>query len=149
MIKEKLFGATNIPILAKGLDAFAKRHRAISDNVANVETLGYKRRFVRFEDKLKKAVHKDGLMKTNQSHLGTGGLITKDGKRAVNRNRIRMDLIEPELRTDHEKSDVNDMNNVDIDMEMSAMAQNHLRFLFASKMAKGNFEGLITSIRGL
>lgn len=134
MIKEKLFGATKIPLLTKGLDAFALRHRAISDNVANSETPGYKRRHVEFESKLMNAIGRGGLVKTCSRHLGSGGT------RALN--------LEPELKRDNARSDVNDQNNVDIDFEMGEMAKNHLKYSFASKMTKLYFEGLKTSIIG-
>ncbi len=135
MIKEKLFNATKLPILSKGLDAYALRHRAISDNVANIETPGYQRRKVEFEVKLQGAIGKDTLVKTDSRHLGHGGMKVKN--------------VDPEMVLDSESSDINDLNNVDIDHEMGVMSRNHLQFSFASKIANSNFELIKFSIRGM
>ena len=135
MIKEKLFNATKLPILSKGLDAYALRHRAISDNVANVETPGYQRRKVEFEAKLQGAIGEDTLVKTNSRHLGHGGMKVKN--------------VNPEMKLDQEASDINDLNNVDIDREMGEMARNHLQFSFASKIASSSFDLIKFSIRGM
>ena len=73
MISDRLFGATKIPLLVKGLDAYALRHRAITDNVVNSETDGYKRRQVKFEEKLQTAMNGGKLKRTSAKHLGSGG----------------------------------------------------------------------------
>jgi flagellar basal-body rod protein FlgB len=118
----------------RGLDAYALRHRSIADNVANAETVGYQRRIVDFEDRLREAISAGGLRRTNAEHLGSGG--------------IDMDSLDPQLKIDDKISDINDLNNVDIDREMAEMAENHLQFSFASKLAKHYFDLLQTSIRG-
>ena len=135
MIREKLFEATRIPMLVKGLDAYALRHRAISDNVVNSEPPHFKRREVLFEEKLKAAINRNGLTRTSDRHLGKGG--------------IRLRNLKPELQLDQTSSDVNDVNNVDIDEEMGAMARNQLQFSFASRMTKIYFEMLKSSIIGM
>ncbi len=135
MLKEKLFGATEIPLLKLGLDAYALRHKAISDNLANAETIGYKRKEVRFEDKLQELARSGLLERTTERHLGTYVLGSEQ--------------LTPELMIDTTPSDVNDINNVDIDNEMSEMAKNHLQFNYASHLSKMFFELLNTSIRGV
>ncbi|NQU06883.1 MAG: flagellar basal body rod protein FlgB [Calditrichaeota bacterium] len=120
MLKEKLFGATEIPLLKLGLDAYALRQRAISDNIANAETYGYNRKEVKFEDKLQK-MRESGL---------------------------ESDKIDPTLVVDNHPSDVNDISNVDIDREMADMAKNQLQFNAAARMSFMLFEMLKTSIKG-
>ena len=134
MLKEMLFDATRIPMLAKGLDAYALRHRAIADNVANAETVGYQRHVIEFEERLRIASANNGLERTDSRHLGSGG--------------VEVSSLEPRVIKDPAKSDTNDLNNVDIDHEMSEMAQNHLQFSFASKVAKMYFESIQNAIRG-
>ena len=134
MLKEMLFDATRIPMLAKGLDAYALRHRAIADNVANSETVGYQRHVIEFEERLKLASGSSGLQRTDARHLGSGGLDSSS--------------MEPRVLKDPAKSDTNDLNNVDIDHEMSEMAQNHLQFSFASRIARMYFESIQNAIRG-
>jgi len=135
MLKELLFDQTKIPMLIRGLDAYAMRHRAIADNVANAETTQYKRRVVEFEEKLRTAVSAGGLTRTNPRHLGSGG--------------IDLDSLDPTMKLDSTPSDINDLNNVDIDREMADMAENHLQFSFASKLARQYFEGIQSAIKGV
>ncbi len=154
-IKDQLFGSTRIPLLGIGLDAFALRHRAISDNVANTETQGYTRREVKFEEKLRELVNRGGMVRTDDSHLGGGG-ITKRLEDGVivhegisfGESRVRSDRITAELLYDHSETDVNDLNNVDIDREMGDMASNHLKFNYAARMDKAYFDLIKTAIRG-
>ncbi len=135
MIEERLFGGTKIPLLVQGLNAYSLRHRAISGNVVNSETPGYRRHQVNFEEKLKAAISGGKLKRTSNLHLGSGG--------------TRAEGLQPEIELDSTPSDVNDINNVDIDQEMGEMARNHLQFNFASKMTSLNFEMLKLSIRGM
>lgn len=134
MLKEMMFDATRLPLLAKGLDAYALRHRAIADNVANSETVGYQRRVIEFEERLRLATGRGGIERTNARHLGSGG--------------VDPTSLEPRVTVDVDKSDINDLNNVDIDQEMAEMAENHLQFNFASRVAKLYFEMIQSSIRG-
>jgi len=134
MLKEILFDATRLPLLAKGLDAYALRHRAISDNIANSETVGYNRRVIEFEERLRLAKGAGGLQRTHEGHLGSGG--------------VDPTSLDPHVVTDADKSDINDLNNVDIDREMADLAENHLQFNFASRLAKLYFELIQSSIRG-
>lgn len=134
MLKELLFDQTKIPMLIRGLDAYSMRHRAIADNVANSETVGYDRRVVEFEERLRTAISAGGLRRTDSRHLGSGG--------------IDMDSLDPVMKLDTKDSDINDLNNVDIDREMADMAENHLQFSFASKLARQYFEALQIAIKG-
>ncbi len=135
MLKELLFDQTKIPMLIRGLDTYAMRHRAIADNVANAETVDFDRRVVEFEDRLREAISAGGLKRTNSKHLGSGG--------------IDMDSLNPRMKIDTKPSDINNLNNVDIDREMADMAENHLQFSFASKLARQYFEGLQSAIKGV
>jgi len=135
MLKDRLLDATQIPLLRLGLDAYALRHRAIADNVANAETFGYQRKEVKFEDKLEAILRMRNLRRTHEMHLTS---MVKDPE----------DLA-PELLIDPVPSDVNDLSNVDIDREMSDMAKNHLQFVYAGDMARRFFELLNTSIKGV
>jgi flagellar basal-body rod protein FlgB len=47
-----LSGDVNFKVIGKMLDGAAARHKAIAANLANVETPGYKRRYVSFEKEL-------------------------------------------------------------------------------------------------
>lgn len=135
MIKDKLLSQTKIPILSKGLDAYGLRHRALADNIANAETPGYVRRDVIFEEKLTMARSGGKVSVNNDKHIASGG--------------VRMDNLNAELVTDTNKSENNDLNNVDIEREMVEMAENQMQYMFAARLIKMYFEGLQNSIRGM
>ena len=135
MLSEKLFDATSLPLLRKGMDAYSIRHRAIADNVANAETHGYKRKEVRFESKLKEVLRTRELRTTHSRHIGTSGSELAD--------------MDPKVKLDQRPSDTNDISNVDIDREMADMAKNKLQFFFASNMARRFYELINTSVRGI
>lgn len=51
----KLIDTRHTDLLKKSLDAYALRQKAIASNVANIDTPGYKRIEVPFEEQLRKA----------------------------------------------------------------------------------------------
>lgn len=106
--KIMLFGRlyTNTSILEKALDATWLRNDTISNNIANVDTPGYKRKDVEFEEFLHNAV------KFNKSM-----------------NKIDVDDIQPKIvtRINHLQTRI-DGNNVDVDVEMTEMAKNSIRY---------------------
>ena len=87
-------------MLASLVNASALRHRVLSNNVANVNTPGYRRSDVSFEEQLAKELKRSGQ---------------------VNLKRVR-----PEVLTDNESPSRVDGNNVDIDQEMGRISKNSL-----------------------
>jgi flagellar basal-body rod protein FlgB len=51
----KLIDSTQTNLLSNAMDAYELRQKAIASNVANIDTPGYKRKEVSFEDQLQKA----------------------------------------------------------------------------------------------
>ena len=101
-------------ILVKALDTAVLRHKAIAHNVANVNTPGYKRYEVRFEEKLNQALgwaREITLGRTHPKHLPAA---TWD--------------LEPEVNREEFTTMRHDGNNVDIEREMVCLAQNSLDF---------------------
>lgn len=88
-------------LIKKSLDASALRQKVISHNLANINTRGFKRSEVIFEDELK------DKLKSNGNNL---------------------DSIEPEVVKDESTSMRLDGNNVDLDYEMSNQAANSLLY---------------------
>lgn len=101
-------------LLKKSLDAVSARQNAIAQNIANINTKGYKAFRVVFEDKLKEQM--DGksisLVKTNEKHL--------DG--------INGESSDYEIVRDNTTSMNQDGNNVDIDNEMTNLAANTIKY---------------------
>ena len=129
-----LFGKTTRQLVYKSLDANAKRSRAIAQNLANVSTPGYQRKEVSFEDQLQKAlkIKIDGEQ-TSEKHMGIGR--TEALKR-----------ISPEVYTSKDPVLAGEINNVDIDLEMSKLAENQIQYNFNVKFS--GFDKYQAAIRG-
>ncbi len=110
MINSNIYDYVNV--LDKAADASWMRQEAISNNIANVNTPGYKRQDVAFEDSLQEAI-------SNSRYRST------DEKVA---NLSKADL---RIRSYTESSGFSyrlDGNNVDIDTENAALARNQLKY---------------------
>ena len=135
-ISNFIFKRTNVPILNKAMDAYTMRQRAISSNMANVATPGYRRKEVTFEEDLKKALDKNEIK----------GATTDDRHFPIGRRPI--EKVEPAMIVPDDPSLASGLNNVNIEMEMAEQAKNSLRFSFATKLASEEFTDLRSSIRG-
>ncbi len=124
-MKIDLFDRSRIPLLEKQLDAFSLRNKAISSNIANMETPNYKRLDVSFEQELSNAVSR-----------ATGDVDLSD----------KVNQVEPEVEED--PSSLNGGNNIDIDHEMAELAKNQMQFSLASKLVAGEFQDIDKSING-
>ncbi len=132
---DRLFGNT-IDVLEKGLDGNGARLRAIGTNIANADTPGYKRRQVFFEREMQQALgHGDSpaLAVTQPGHLSVGPL-------GISQSR-------PLESIDSSSTMRNDGNNVDIDSELTNLAQTHMTYNALSELAKRKLEGLKSVIR--
>ncbi|MDP8207021.1 MAG: flagellar basal body rod protein FlgB [Candidatus Electryonea clarkiae] len=126
MLREVLYNNTSVPILKRGIDAFADRQRAIASNIANIEVKGYERKTVVFEELLKQAFGDKaaGLSASRQNHIP----IQMDPKEVRHMIKISND--------DSESSGVND---VDIEREMSDLATNQIQYDLTARKLKGYF----------
>lgn len=104
--------------LQRALDGSVLRHKAIAENLANVDTPGYKRLEVEFASALKAALEDEGkgisLTRTNARHLLDGQGELTDVRPAAWRVR--------------ETTGRADGNNVDLDAEMTKLAENTLLY---------------------
>lgn len=117
MIQTNVFDYINV--LDKAADASWLRNDAISNNIANVDTPGYKRQDVAFESVLKQA-------------LGMSRYTTMDDKVGS----LKVNQLRPRTYTDYAGFAYRiDGNNVDIDNEEVMLAENQLKY-----------QGLMTSI---
>ena len=121
--KGSMFNQADIMGLA--LDATWKRNQVINENIANVDTPGYKRKDVSFESYLEKA------MKTTDAE-----------------NISQLNRIQPRVYTDNSHlSYRKDGNNVDVDTEMVNLAENQLRYNTMISQVNYNFERLKAVIK--
>lgn len=117
MIKFKMFGGESFPLVFKSMEAYALRHKTRSDNIANVMTEDYSRKEVPFEKNLRKALNSSGVTsgyRTNDRHLKLGT--------------PQVSNLDVEFKAFENEEPVNGINSVDIDTEMSELAQNTLRY---------------------
>ncbi len=95
----------NIDIMNKVLDATMLRYSVISDNISNVDTPGYKRKDVAFENLLAQEIDKKGI------------------------ENINMNQIDPKVYIDKQNYSYRmDGNNIDIDVEMAEAAKVKLKY---------------------
>lgn len=112
----------NTDVLAKALDASWLRSETISNNIANVDTPNYKRKDVIFESYLERALQNSG--KINSDRL----------------KRVFPKVIDDNTNLSYRM----DGNNVDIDTEMSYLAQNQIKYNTLISQVNYNFKNLKT-----
>ena len=128
-----VFNKTKAPVLNAVLNVTQLRQRVIANNIANVSTKGYRKKSVHFQDYLASFVRQppvEGQM-NDPRHI------------AIPRPMGNPEVFEPE-------TNLNDsgLNNVDVDMEMAELAENHLFFNVGSHLLANTFNGLKKSISG-
>lgn len=108
MIGSNAFNYINV--LNKAASASWKRNEVITNNLANIDTPGYKRKDVQFQPYLQSAL------------LGDGSL---DARVA----RADLKSLDATVYTDHSSLSYRlDGNNVDIDTEEAMLAENQIRY---------------------
>lgn len=104
----------SINLLEKMLDVSAIKHKVIANNIANINTPGYKKMEISFSDQLDKAI-KDTAMN-------------------------KFDTIQPKIiiaENDKNETVRNDGNNVDMDKEISALMKNTSSYnIYSQLLAK-------------
>ncbi|MBC2582123.1 flagellar basal body rod protein FlgB [Clostridium sp. DJ247] len=110
-INNKTVDQVTYNLLKKGLNASSLRSKAIANNVANINTKGYKRQYVTFEDTLKQNMDNIELKTTSSKHMNDTA-----------------EYGDIKLHTDNATSMRQDSNNVDIDKEMVDEAANTLMY---------------------
>lgn len=125
MIQGKGSMFNHADIMGLALDATWKRNQVINENIANVDTPGYKRKDVSFENYLEKA------MKTTDSN-----------------NVDQLNRVQPRVYTENRHlSYRKDGNNVDVDTEMVYLAENQVRYNTMISQVNYNFERLKAVIK--
>ncbi len=123
MVTKLLFSSERIE---KSLDAGWLRNEVISDNVANVDTPGYKRRDVQFKDNLVSELQNSHINVKSKINSGETKVVTEDSDYSY---RI-------------------DGNNVDIEREMAIMAENTLKYNTLIQRVSGQFNKIRSIIKG-
>jgi len=127
----------NFKVLPLSMDASVKNHQVISQNMANFSTPNYKRKYISFDDELKKALGNSDQLKlktNNQKHIN---------------NTPYLENVQAKILEDDSKSLRNDGNNVDIDTENSLMIQNALNYSSQSRLMTYAIQRYDTVLRGV
>lgn len=129
MFKSNAFDYINV--LDKAMDAAWLRNDAIANNIANIDTPGYKRQDISFEAELERA-------------LGHRRYISMDAKVA----RLRKAELAPRTYTDHGSFSYRmDGNNVDVDTENVMLAANQLWYNGLATSVQNEFTNLQAAMR--
>ena len=121
----------NYDTVKKALDAASLRGKTIANNMTNLNTKGYKRRAVKFEETLNENFDGFKLKVTNEKHM--------DGGQAPG---------EIQVVEDKSSSMREDGNNVDIDNEKVNQAANTLMFNTLVTQANNKLSNLRYVITG-
>lgn len=149
---EGLFGEHGA-VLHASMKGMETRTSAINENLANIDTPGYKRKNVEFESELQRFRRfRDGrdnpfLAKTNPAHMGTMAMTRTNGMH-LSLGPLSLDDVKPAIWRSDATAFRNDGNNVDIDFEMSLLAQTEISYNAVATFMKKKFEGLQGVIRG-
>jgi len=122
-----MFDRIGVPKFEKYLDLASFRHKLTGGNIANVSTPGYQSRAIDFNKEFARLTGESDMLagvRTNSAHLPLGFHSERP----------------PE--PDEAKVADGDLNSVDIDKEISTLAQNELLFTVAARLIKHKFDGL-------
>ncbi len=126
-IAQFLFNQSGIPNFKKFLDLSSFRHKLIGGNVANSSTPGYKSQDINFHEEFNRMTKNGNRLAgavTHQGHIPTGSHEARAPK------------------PDAVKVKEGDLNSVDIDKEISNLAQNELIFTVGATLLQRRFEGI-------
>lgn len=127
----KLFGGT-ITSLERGLDYSVTKSKAISQNIANVDTPHYKAKQVSFKDVFANAQSAEiTAYKTDQKHIDFRKSNMKPGVFDVSNFRYR-----------------HDGNGVDMDKEQADLAENQIYYNALVDRLNGKFNTLQNVVKG-
>ena len=110
-------------ILNKLMDVATVRQRVLANNLANINTPGFKRQDVRFQEALASAVEMGGIDQVKQ--------------------------VKPDIYLDTTMPARADGNTVSLEDEMSKMVQNNILFDFSAKTLKAKFMRIHSAIKGM
>ena len=112
-MSDSFIGDRALKVLGKALQVSAKRHRLITSNIANVDTIGYRPKDLDFKQALNREMSKthQGLVRTHPSHAN--GLPPAD--------------LAGKVRS-------SDQDQVNIDIEMNNLVENNIKYRTSVEM---------------
>jgi flagellar basal-body rod protein FlgB len=148
---------SSVDLLQKGFDAANTRYKVIANNIANVDTPGFKASEVQFEDLMADSLGTSGgtgtglaLTTTDEGHVasvasGSGSLgLTATNAQHYGSASTSSD-VEPKVVTE-DTSLRYDENNVDIESEMVELSKNTINYYALTAKVNSEFAKLKTAI---
>lgn len=124
---------STLQVLSQALNASTLRNRVILNNVANIDTPGFKSQQVVFEEELKKALTESSSnfigKRTHRLHIPIGGNAPST-------------LPTPKVLENATTFVQNNGNNVDLEYEMTKLAENSLWYNALVQQTSGHFNKL-------
>jgi flagellar basal-body rod protein FlgB len=135
MLSQTIVGKGNIPIISSAMNAAMLRARVTANNIANVNTPGFTRLDVKFEEELRKALDRTRLQgtRTDEGHMKIGRLNLRD--------------VGPTTFRPYDPTQPSGVNNVDIDTEMAKLAETQIMYNYLHRFHQGSFNRLNSAIR--
>jgi len=124
---------SNINLLEKFINYTAERSKLINQNIANTSTKNYHSKDLSFQDIMDKELN-NSLKTDNSKHIQIENTTIDYKNNIIESSEILDDQI--------------GYNNVEIDKEMVKLAENTIKFKFASKKIGGYYKELQKVIKG-
>jgi len=138
IFKQQLF-KDRLPLMNRAMDAYSMRQAAIAKNIANATTEGYKPQKVKFEEffREEQSATSKGLV-TDGNHISIGGNTEE---------KYPIEVTQREIPAGEEY--FAGESHINIDREMSELAENQIRFRFVSRSMRAYLQGLQSAISGI
>jgi flagellar basal-body rod protein FlgB len=120
---------TTYNLIKKSMNVTVTSNKVIANNIANVNTKGYKRYYVPFDEVLK-------------NNIGQAPIKTTNGKHITNPSQ------ETSIKRDNSTSMREDGNNVDIESEMTSQAANTMMYESLVRLVSGKLNATSSVIKG-
>jgi len=103
-------------VLEKSMDISAERHRLITHNIANSDTIGYQAKDLNFKKALQEALEErsGGLIQTHEKHIAPAPVSA--------------------LRSNKTADSLDTVESVDIDQEMTHLVENNIKYRTSVEM---------------
>jgi flagellar basal-body rod protein FlgB len=139
----RLFNTTALSTAEQALSGLSRRQESIASNIANIDTPGYQRKEVSFEDSLRsmltdEAVPEVTLGRTDAQHMAIGDEGGGLGIGSTGGGGSPRDIV----------SARNDANTVGVDEEMTRLVETQMRYQALSQSLGSRISTLRTVIRG-
>jgi flagellar basal-body rod protein FlgB len=133
---DKIFDNETLISLKKALDAASLRQKVIANNIANVDTPGFKRADVAFEDELRAALEVQEKLEMQTPH-----------PKHISNKRKNLEDVNPRVITQSDTTYRNDLNNVDIEQEMAKLTENNIIYNTIAQLISEKLRMLRTTIQ--